>query len=440
MRVLNVFAAAVVAIVASGCDKSPTTPTPPPPAPATHAVVVVASTKVSGDRRAEGGYVYRTVLHLTEAAGVTANIATVNLTYLDGTTALLTARFDAVVPSTGNTCPARSSVDTIELVAADALATHSFATTVRVEVTYGDATATGMTATATAVVPPLGPPPPSTYTVTGRISDPNSAGIPNARVEVLNGDNTGKATTTDGSGTYTLTELLGGTFRLRASADGYNTGEQNVTVPDVPRADFTLQRSTAACAYGISATGRITVGDLAGQFGVTLTRTSGSCSWQATTDADWLTPRNSSGDGGASLTFNYASNPTFIGRLGTITFSWAGGSAQLQVGQNPQPVAFCVATLTVGGQTTLNNVPAAGGSFTANLTPVPGMPPGVCGAWTATAFGTQITITSASSGPVMPTTISFTVAANPSPPARSGSIGTTGAGGAMLTINQVAGP
>ena len=241
---------------------------------------------------------------------------------------------------------------------------------------------------------------------------------------------------------YTLTELLGGTFRLRASADGYNTGEQNATVPDVPRADFTLQRSTAACAYDVSATGRITVSDLAGQFGVTLTRTSGSCPWQAMTDVDWLTPRNSSGDGGASLTFNYASNPTFVGRLGTITFSWAGGSAQLQVSQNPQPVAFCVATLTVGGQTTLNNVPAAGGSFTANLTPLPGMPPGVCGAWTATAFGTQITITSATSGPVMPTTISFTVAPNSPPPApaRSGSISVTGAGGAALTINQLAAP
>jgi Carboxypeptidase regulatory-like domain/Putative binding domain, N-terminal len=439
---LKVLAAAVVgAIVSSGCDKSPATPTPPP-APTTHTVVVVASTKVAGERRAEGGYVYRTVLHLTETAGVTANIAAVNLTFLNGTTALLTARFDAVVPSTGNTCPARSSVDTRELVATDTTATNAFATTVRVEVTYGDATSTGMTANATADVPPLGPPPPSRYTLTGRISDPGSVGIPNARVEVLNGDNAGKVTTTDGSGTYTLTELLGGAFRLRASADGYNTGEQNVTVPDVPRADFTLQRSTAACAYDVSATGRITVGDLAGQFGVTLTRTSGSCSWQATTDADWLTPRNSSGDGAASLTFSYASNPTFVGRLGTITFSWAGGSAQLQVSQNPQPVIFCVATLTVNGQNPLDNVPAAGGTYAANLVPAPGMPSGFCGSWTASASG-PITIVGPTSGPALPASINFTVAANPSSTPRSGSIGAQlqpGGHGASLTVNQVAGP
>ena len=251
--------------MSSACDKSPATPTPPP-APTTHTVVVVASTKVAAERRAEGGYVYRTVLHLTETAGVTANIAAVNLTFLNGTTALLTTRFDAVVPSNGNTCLARSSVDTRELVATDTTATHAFAATVRVEVTYGDLTSTGMTANATADVPPLGPPPPSTYTLTGRISDPGSVGIPNARVEVLNGDNAGKSTTTDGSGTYTLTELLGGAFRLRASADGYNTGEQNVTVPDVPRADFTLQRISTACAYTVAPTGSIFVAFWRGSF------------------------------------------------------------------------------------------------------------------------------------------------------------------------------
>ena len=348
---LKVLAAAVVgAIVASGCDNSPAAPTPPP-APTTHTVVAVASTKVAGERRAEGGYVYRTVLHLTETAGVPANIAGVTLTFLNGTTALVTARFDTVVPSTGNTCPARSGVDTRELVTTDTTASQAFATTVRVEVTYGDATATGMTANGTAAVPPLGPLPPSTYTLTGRISDPGSVGIPNARLEVLNGDNAGKATTTDGSGTYTLTELLGGTFRLRASADGYNTGEQNVTVPDVPRADFTLQRISTACGYTVVPTGSIFVSFGAGRFDVAITRTSGSCLWQAATDVDWLTPRSATGDGGATLTVNYANNAAFVGRFGRITFNWAGGSTQLQVNQDPEPVPFCVATLTVGGQT-----------------------------------------------------------------------------------------
>ena len=130
-RTFSTLAGVVLAAAVVGACSEKSTPTQPTP-PATHTVVTVASTKVAGERRAEGGYVYRTVLHLTETAGVTANIAAVNLTFLNGTTALLTARFDAVVPSTGNTCPARSSVETRELAATDTTATHEFATTVRV--------------------------------------------------------------------------------------------------------------------------------------------------------------------------------------------------------------------------------------------------------------------------------------------------------------------
>src|SRR5512143_792231 len=93
----------VGAVLASGCgDKTPTNPTPPP---TPHATLVVSSTSVTGDRAASGGYTYRTVVHVRETAGVTANITAVNLTFLNGTTAVLTARFDQVAPATGNTCP-----------------------------------------------------------------------------------------------------------------------------------------------------------------------------------------------------------------------------------------------------------------------------------------------------------------------------------------------
>jgi hypothetical protein len=334
-------------------------------------------------------------------------------------------------------------VDTRELVATDGDATHAFATTVRVEVTYSDTTSTGMVANGTGDVPPLGPAPPPRYTLTGMISDPAGAGITNARVEVLNGDNAGNATTTNANGAYTLTDLLGGTFRVRASAPGYTTGEQNVTVPDVPRADFTLPRSptTSACAYTLSATGRINVSFGPGQFGVTVTRTSGDCSWQATTDAGWLTPISATGNGTSNVTYTYASNTSFVGRLATITFTWNGGTAQLQVVQDPEPASFCVVTVSVNGQNPLNNVPAAGGSYTLNITPVAGMPPGLCSSWSASVAG-PLTIVTSSSGPGLPATVNFTVSANPGPPARSGLITvTTGSGpGATLTVNQVAGP
>jgi hypothetical protein len=440
---VRVFAAVFVgAVAASGChNSSPTNPAPPPPPAATHATLVVASTSIVGERVGDGGYVYRTVVHVRETVGVTANITAVNLTFLNGTTALMTSRFDQVAPSTGNTCPANASVDTRELAATDTVAAHAFATTVRVEVTYGDASSTGMTVSATADVPPLGPAPPATYTLTGAIFDVAHTGISGARVEVLNGDNAGKAATTDATSTYTLTGLLGGTFRLRASAAGFTTAEQNVTVPDIPRADFILLRPTPACAYAVSATGRINVSFTAGQIGLTIDRSSGDCSWQATTDVDWLTPRSATGSGTTTATFNYAANTTFVGRLGTITVTWNGGSAQLQVSQLPQPADFCVVTLTVGGQNPLNNVPASGGTYTADLVPVPGMPPGICGAWTAVAVA-PVSLIGPGAGPA-PGSFQFSVAPNASMTPRSGFIQVTflsGGAGASLTVNQLAGP
>jgi murein DD-endopeptidase MepM/ murein hydrolase activator NlpD len=83
-----------------------------------------------------------------------------------------------------------------------------------------------------------------TLTLTGVITDAAThAGIGGARLEALTGLNVGKATTTDGTGTYVLRDLAADSFRLRASAAGYDAAEQVVTVPANPRADFTLSRT-----------------------------------------------------------------------------------------------------------------------------------------------------------------------------------------------------
>src|ERR1700720_1202282 len=107
----RVFPGVVIGAVAgSSCGKSSSSPTNPTPPPATHATLVVASTSIVGERGGDGGYVYRTVVHVRETAGVTANITAVNLTFLNGMTALETSRFDQVAPPTGNTCPANASI------------------------------------------------------------------------------------------------------------------------------------------------------------------------------------------------------------------------------------------------------------------------------------------------------------------------------------------
>ena len=433
-------ALAGLALVAVGACEKPPPATPTPPAPI-HATIVVNSISVTGERAAAGGYTYRVVLHLRETGGATATISAVNLTFVNDSGTVVSARYDQPIPATGNMCPANGTADTREFVTTDANAAHAFAQSVQATVTYTDAAATAGTATGSASIPPLPASPPVTYTLTGVITDAaTGGGIQGARVEALNGANAGKAVTTDGSGVYTLAGLTAETFRMRASATGYDWGEQNVTVPDVPRADLTLQRSTTSCAYTVSPTGTINVSYLSGQIGVTLTRTSGSCSWQATTDAEWLTPPGATGSGTASLTFSYTTNSAFAGRLGTITFSWTGGSVRLQVSQDREPDNACKATLTVGGRNPLDSVPAAGGSYTADLAPVPGTPAGVCGLWTASASA-PITIVGATSGPALPVGISFTVAANPTPMPRTGFITVAvGGSGASLTVNQLAGP
>ena len=91
-------------------------------------------------------------------------------------------------------------------------------------------------------MPPLSTPVPTTYALIGVITDISThAGIPGARLEVLTGANAGTTATADQSGAYVFANLVAGSFRLRASADNYASGEQGVTVPDNPRADFELR-------------------------------------------------------------------------------------------------------------------------------------------------------------------------------------------------------
>src|SRR4029434_8466242 len=123
--------------------------------------------------------------------------------------------------------------ETRELVTTDADASHAYATRVLARVSYRDATSTSDSAAegsaGVAALPP--PPQSSTYTMTGFITDRDTnGGIEGARVEAINGANAGKVTTTNSTGFYSLSGLVAETFRMRASAGGYETGEQNVTV------------------------------------------------------------------------------------------------------------------------------------------------------------------------------------------------------------------
>jgi Carboxypeptidase regulatory-like domain/Putative binding domain, N-terminal len=430
----------VVAALAIGCSRS--SPAAPSPPPAAHAAVTIDSISVVGERAssAGAGYVYRLVMRLRETAGVTATIRSAQLTFMNGSDVLMLSHHDQLIPATANVCPASGIIETRELVTPDASPSHPYAATVHAQVSYSDSTGVESTASASAEVPPIGEPEPVTHTLGGVVTDEvTHGGIGGAVVEILNGVNTGAAATTDNSGAYTFSGLAAGTFRVRASSHGFDPRESDVTVPDQPRADFELHRNVPeSCAYTVTPSGSVSVPFVGGQFTVNITRISGACGWQASADADWIEPRNASGSGTAALTVSYRSNAAFTGRLGTVTVVWADGQTQLTVGQAAETPAFCrIVAITVNGQSSID-VGAAGGPFTASITPEPGTPPGVCGSWTASASA-GITLNGTGSGPAAPASLTFTVQPNPLTAVRSLSITITFAGSRPstgLTIRQ----
>src|SRR5262245_10591933 len=431
MRIRSSAVAAVAAslLTCAACskDNNPSTPTPP----ATHASVAVTSMTVAGERGTPG-FVYRVVVRVKESGGAAATISAVDLTFTSGSTTLKTEHFTGVIPASGNACAANANCETREMVASDTDASHAYATRVTARVSYRDSTASSdSTADGAADVPPLPtPPPPSTYTLTGFITDRDTnGGIEGARVEAINGANTGKVTTTSSTGAYSLTGLVGETFRMRASAGGYDSGEQNVTVPDITRADMQLHKPSASCSYNVVPTGNLDVSSPGSSFSLTIARSAGTCGWQASSDVSWIALGASSGSGDGTLTFNYQLNSSFVGRTGTVTVSWPGGSALVTVRQAGESPAFCrINTITVNGQNPYAISAGASGTITAQITPEAGTPPGACGSWNATA-SPEITFTSSTTGPTVPATISFTVAANPSSSIRT----------LFVTINFVAG-
>ena len=436
---LTLCGAVVLFLALPACGSNTSSAPTPQPTPTVRPAITITSISVSSEKQSTG-YAYRAIVGLKESAGVAATISSVDLAFISGTSVLV-SQHDKPISDSSNVVPANGSIATKELMTVDADASHSVATTVRAQVAFTDGTSFTGTATGTADVPAPIALEPQAFTLTGVITDVGTrAGIEGARLEIVSGANTGKTATTDRSGAYTIRELAAGNFRLRASATGYDAGEQGVTVPANPRADFELRRSgsTAPCVYSVAPSGRVNIPfSPPGTLSVTMTRTSGSCAWQASTDVSWLTLGSASGNGDSTLSVSYRPNASFIGRVGTVFIDWSGGRAQLSVIQGAELPAFCrVVTLTVNGQSTIS-VPASGGQFTASITPEPGTPPGACGAWTASA-SPGITVTPPNSGPT-PGSVAFTVSANTTGLSRTLSVTVSISGGPpslTLTVNQ----
>src|SRR5262245_55141663 len=86
----------------------------------------------------------------------------------------------------------------------------------------------------------------------------------------------------------------------------------------------TTPTTPVACSYTLSSTSQ-SPSSSGGNLSVSITKTSGSCTWAASSNASWLTFVNaSSGSDTATLTMNVAANQSTSARGGTVTVSWNG--------------------------------------------------------------------------------------------------------------------
>lgn len=95
------------------------------------------------------------------------------------------------------------------------------------------------------------------------------AAIPGARVSIADGPNTGKSTTTDSSGNYTLTELQPSEVTVSVSATNYVSQSRRMTLTSNQTADFSLQRLPTTGTFHV--TGIATDDDGAPATGATVT-------------------------------------------------------------------------------------------------------------------------------------------------------------------------
>ena len=229
-------------------------------------------------------------------------------------------------------------------------------------------------------------------------TDTSSGSITNWFWDFGDGNTTNFATATNplytynAAGTYTVSLTVNG-------LGGSNTSTQTSYIV------------VGTCTYTLSSPGG-TLGASGGSGSFTV-NTPDSCAWTPSTTSGWIHPTGS-GPGTGPVNFTLDANTSASSRSGTITV----GGQTFTVNQSG--IISCAYTISSSS----TNVPAtaSGGSF--------GMTATSDCAWTASTTNTWIHTSSSGNGNG---TVSYTVDANGSANARSGSIAT---GGQSFTVNQ----
>jgi len=291
-RALRLATASALLVLAASCSRTSSPPASPTPS--------VTSIAVEGSAPAVGA---------TSQLKATATLS-------DGTTQIVT-----------NQATWRSSNASIVTISATGVATGIAAGDVEITASYSGVTGTARLAVRT--------PSAQSVTLSGMLVDDRvGSGLRDGTVAIVEGPDAGRTVTADASGNYTLPDLARGTIRVRGGAAGYDSLDETVTLTADTRMDFKLHQVPVPCAYTLSPISSPDVPPSGGQQSIAVNRTTGGCSWQAVSNAGWISFAGAtSASNSGAFAYRVDTNSGGDRRTGTIAVQWSGGSAQVSVTQ-----------------------------------------------------------------------------------------------------------
>ena len=236
--VLTTLLAAVS--LTAACAKSPAEPSSAATTPTPN--VSIVSMVVASETLVSGAHVYRVTVKLRESGGAAATIASIDLTFMNGSSVVASSHVERPISDTANILAANATMDSRETTTTDDDPSHPHATSVAVKANYTYGASLTRSADGSAEVPLSVAP---TFTLSGVVTEENTAGraVAGGMVLVVDGANAGTSSSTDGNGSYTLADLGAGSITIRATASGYAAAERAVTVAQDTRLDLRLLRT-----------------------------------------------------------------------------------------------------------------------------------------------------------------------------------------------------
>ena len=102
---------------------------------------------------------------------------------------------------------------------------------------------------------PTPTPTPQTFTLSGQVTDAdNGASVPNATIEILDGDHAGTMATTGADGRYSIPDVAGN-MNVEITATGYTRAREGFEVTTTTTRNFQLERMQALTCVNVVSIG-----------------------------------------------------------------------------------------------------------------------------------------------------------------------------------------